>query len=61
MKTLMESLQKLVDMERTAFGMDKEIDKKDDPLDALLNKINNIGSAVTPVLRDPARGGNDAV
>ena len=31
MKTLAESLQKLVDMERTAFGMDKLSEKGDEP------------------------------
>lgn len=56
MKTLSESLQKMVDMERQAFGMDKEAPKTADPLEALLSAINGKGSAFTPVKNDPARG-----
>ncbi len=56
MKTLTESLQKLVDMERTAFGMDKEGEKKDDPLSSMLARIasGNSGGLKT-VLHDPER------
>jgi hypothetical protein len=54
MKTLAESLQKLVDMERTAFGMDKEVEKVADPLSTLLNRIaNGNGNGFKPVADDP--------
>lgn len=56
LKTLAESLQKLVDMERTAFGMDKEGEKKDDPLSSMLARIANGNSGgLKPVLHDPER------
>lgn len=54
MKTLAESLQKLVDMERTAFGMDKEAEKTADPLATLLHSIaNGSGNGFKPVADDP--------
>lgn len=54
MKTLVEGLQKLVDMERTAFGMDKEVQKQEDPLSALLNRIaTGNGNGFKPVADDP--------
>lgn len=45
MKTLAESLRILVDMERTAYSMDKETEKKDDPLTALLHAISTVNSS----------------
>jgi hypothetical protein len=57
MKTLAESLRSLVDMERTAFGMDKDAGNKDG--DALANLIKTIASGNTsafmPVKDDPER------
>lgn len=57
MKTLAESLRSLVDMERTAFGMDKDASNKDG--DALANLIKTIASgnssAFMPVKDDPER------
>ena len=57
MKTLAESLRSLVDMERTAFGMDKDAGNKDG--DALANLIKTIASgnssAFMPVKDDPER------
>ena len=54
MKTLAESLQKLVDMERTAFGMDKETQKEADPLTTLLHAIaQGNGNGFKPVQYDP--------
>lgn len=54
MKTLAESLQKLVDMERTAFGMDNA-PSGNDPLTELIKRINTSGGAAfTPVQIDPA-------
>lgn len=54
MKTLAESLQKLVDMERTAFGMDKEVQKQEDPLTTLLHAIaSGNGNGFRPVQYDP--------
>ncbi len=63
MKTLAESLQKLVEMERTAFGMDKLVEKVEDPLSALLQRIaTGNGNGFRPVIDDPeaqpAPGGN---
>ena len=56
MKVLAESLQKLVDMERTAFGMDKEAEKKSDALESLLARIaSGNGSGFSPVADDPER------
>lgn len=54
MKVLAESLQKLVDMERTAFGMDKEVEKAADPLASLLHSLaNGNGNGFKPVAVDP--------
>ena len=54
MKVLAESLQKLVDMERTAFGMDKEVEKQTDPLASLLHTLaNGNGNGFRPVAVDP--------
>ena len=56
MKVLAESLQKLVDMERQAFGMDKEAERRDDPLAALLDRIaGGSGNGFAPVAVDPER------
>lgn len=56
MKVLAESLQKLVDMERTAFGMDKEVEQRADPLASLLNRISSSnGNGFAPVQDDPER------
>ena len=58
MKTLAESLQKLVDMERTAFGMDRMSEKVDDPLSSLLARISGGNSSgFVPVGDDPERTG----
>lgn len=54
MKVLAESLQKVVDMERQAFGMDKEQEKAADPLTALLMRISGgSASSFVPVQHDP--------
>ncbi len=54
MKVLAESLQKLVDMERIAFGMDREAEKTMDPLSALLYRISTANSStLLPVEDDP--------
>ena len=54
MKVLAESLQKLVDMERQAFGMN---DKEAAPVDGLTRMLKAItgsgASAFQPVARDP--------
>lgn len=56
MKTLADSLRSVVDMERTAFGMDKEQEKTADPLAALLHSIaNGNGNGFKPVADDPER------
>ena len=56
MKVLAESLQKLVDMERQAFGMDKEAEKKSDALESLLGRIaSGNGNGFAPVADDPER------
>ena len=56
MKVLAESLQKLVDMERQAFGMDKEAEKKSDALESLLGRIaSGNGNGFAPVDDDPER------
>ena len=57
MKTLSESLRMLVDMERTAFGMDKQDDDhKPDPLKAMLMRVALAsGNGFTPVADDPER------
>ena len=57
LKVLAESLQKLVDMERTAFNMDKDTSKEADPLAALLTRIaGSNGNGFKPVATDPERG-----
>ena len=54
MKTLADSLRVVVDMERTAFGMDKEQEKAADPLTSLLKTITGgTDSAFKPVAQDP--------
>ncbi|MFA5386787.1 MAG: hypothetical protein WC322_00110 [Candidatus Paceibacterota bacterium] len=56
LKVLTESLQKLVDMERQAFGMDKDQPKSADALTDLLMRISNgSGSGIKPVATDPER------
>lgn len=56
MKVLAESLQKLVDMERAAFNMDKDNSKEADPLAALLTRIaTGNGNGFAPVPVDPER------
>lgn len=56
MKVLAESLQKLVDMERQAFNMDKDSGKEADPLAALLQRIANGNSnGFAPVATDHER------
>ena len=56
MKVLAESLQKLVDMERQAFGMDKEASQTSDPLASLLTRLaSGNGNGFTPVSTDPER------
>ena len=54
MKTLADSLRVMVDMERTAFGMDKDQVPAADPLTALLKTITSgTDSAFKPVAHDP--------
>ena len=54
MKTLADSLRVMVDMERTAFGMDKEQEKGADALTALLQGITSgTNSTFKPVAHDP--------
>ena len=54
MKTLADSLRVMVDMERTAFGMDKEQEKVADGLTTLLQTITSgTGSTFKPVAHDP--------
>lgn len=54
MKTLADSLRVMVDMERTAFGMDREVEKQEDPLTKLLNAIaQGAGNGFKPVQHDP--------
>ena len=54
MKTLADSLRLVVDMERTAFGMDKDQVPAADPLTALLKTITGgTDSAFKPVAQDP--------
>ena len=54
MKTLADSLRVVVDMERTAFGMDKDQVPATDPLTALLKTITcGTDSAFKPVAQDP--------
>ena len=56
LKVLTESLQKLVDMERQAFGMDKDQPKSADALTDLLMRISNgSSSGIKPVATDPER------
>lgn len=54
LKTLADSLRVMVDMERTAFGMDKDHEKAADGLTALLQGITSgTNSTVKPVAHDP--------
>lgn len=54
MKTLADSLRLVVDMERTAFSMDKDQGPGADPLTALLKTITSgTDSAFKPVAQDP--------
>lgn len=54
MKTLADSLRVMVDMERTAFGMDKEQEKAADTLTTLLQSITSgTNSTFKPVAHDP--------
>lgn len=54
LKTLADSLRVMVDMERTAFGMDKEQEKGADALTALLQGITSgTNSTFKPVAHDP--------
>ena len=54
MKTLADSLRLVVDMERTAFGMDKDQVPAADPLTALLKTITaGTNSTFKPVPHDP--------
>ncbi|WP_336695933.1 hypothetical protein [Delftia acidovorans] len=58
LKVLAESLRIVVDMERTAFGMDRMSEKVDDPLSSLLARISGgNGSGFVPVGDDPERTG----
>ena len=55
-KTLAETLRITVDMERQAFGMDKEVDHKVDALGSLLGRIaSGNSSGFAPVQDDPER------
>ena len=54
MKTLADSLRVVVDMERTAFSMDKDQGPAADPLTSLLKTITSgTGSTFKPVAHDP--------
>ena len=54
MKTLADSLRVVVDMERTAFSMDKDQGPAADPLTSLLKTITGgTDSAFKPVAQDP--------
>ena len=54
MKTLADSLRLVVDMERTAFSMDKDQGPAADPLTSLLKTITSgTGSTFKPVAHDP--------
>lgn len=54
LKTLADSLRVMVDMERTAFGMDKDHEKAADGLTALLQGITSgTNSTFKPVAHDP--------
>ena len=54
MKTLADSLRLVVDMERTAFSMDKDQGPAADPLTSLLKTITGgTDSAFKPVAQDP--------
>ena len=54
MKTLADSLRLVVDMERTAFSMDKDQGAAADPLTSLLKTITGgTDSAFKPVAQDP--------
>jgi hypothetical protein len=54
LKTLADSLRVMVDMERTAFGMDKEQEKAADTLTTLLQSITSgTNSTFKPVAHDP--------
>lgn len=55
-KTLAETLRITVDMERQAFGMDKDVEKKSDALESLLGRIaSSNGNGFAPVADDPER------
>ena len=62
MKVLADSLRITVDMERTAFGMDKEAEKKSDALESLLGRIaSGNGNGFAPVADDPERQPSSSV
>ena len=58
-KTLAETLRIAIDMERQAFGMDKEQATSADPLADLLARISAGGSSIKPVAVDPERDDGD--
>lgn len=49
LKSLGETLQRLVDMERKAFGLDKVEPSAADPFKAMLDRISASGGAIQPV------------
>ena len=56
LKTLADSLRVMVDMERVAFGMDKDVESRADPLAALLARVASGNSnGFGPVQDDPER------
>lgn len=55
MKLLADTLKVLIDLQRTAYGMDKEPERKDDPLTTMLTRIASGSSGLKPVLHDPER------
>lgn len=58
LKTLTESLRLVVDMERQAFSMDKDVEQKFDPLASMLQAISSGNSSgFQPVTDDPERKG----
>lgn len=61
-KTLAETLRITVDMERQAFGMDKEAEKKSDALESLLGRIaSGNGNGFATVADDPERQPSSSV
>ena len=56
LKSLGDTLERLVNMERKAFNMDKVEPVNTDPLTAMLARIGAVGGTIEPVSDDPGRG-----